>query len=139
VTLKGAGTLLALLTPVIAIAAQKSEPLPQPFPPPTTYSAPTPAPMAPPVNPGPAVVPPAGLSPLLAQPGPVYPMPERAAPAYPPAPTPGPIDQQKMQAYRNSLLGQQRRLERQGVSPDSQRGREIQQQLDQTNGLPAAR
>ena len=103
---------------------------PGPLPPPTIYSAPTPAPLAPPINPGPAVVPPAGLSPLLTEPGPIYPMPQREGPAYPPPPTPGPIDQQKMQSYRNGLRDQQWQLQRQGVSPDSERSREIQQQLN---------
>ena len=87
--------------------------------------------MAPPINPGPAVVPPAGLSPLLTEPGPIYRMPERESPSYSPPPTPGPIDQQKMQFYRNGLLDQQRQLERSGVSPGSERSREIQQQLNQ--------
>jgi hypothetical protein len=40
------------------------------------------------------------------------------------------IDQQKMQFYRNGLLDQQRQLERSGVSPGSERSREIQQQLN---------
>jgi hypothetical protein len=57
-------------------------------------------------------------------------MPERESPSYPPPP-PGPIDQQKMQFYRNGLLDQQRQLERSGVSPGSERSREIQQQLNQ--------
>jgi len=52
-------------------------------------------------------------------------------PAYPPPQLPGPVGQQNMQAYRNSLLGQQWQLERSGVSPDSERSREIQQQLSQ--------
>ena len=46
---------------------------PVPLPGPTVYSAPTPAPLAPPINPGAAAVPPAGLSPLLTEPGPIYP------------------------------------------------------------------
>ncbi len=103
---------------------------PVPLPSPTIYSAPTPAPLVPPINPGPAVVPPAGLSPLLAEPGPIYPMPQREGPAYPTPPTPGPIDQQKMQSYRNGLHDQQWQLQRQGVSPGSERSREIQQQLN---------
>jgi hypothetical protein len=104
---------------------------PVPLPPPTTYSAPTPAPLAPPINPGPAVVPPAGLSPLRTEPGPIYPRPERVGPAYPPPQLPGSVGQQNMQSYRNSLLGQQWQLERGGVAPDSERSREIQQQLNQ--------
>jgi len=101
------------------------------MPPPTVYSAPTPAPLAPPINPGPAVVPPAGLSPLLTEPGPVYPSPERASPAYPSPPLPGPIGQQNMRSYRNNLQQQQWQRERSGVTPDSERSREIQQQLNE--------
>ena len=93
---------------------------------------PTPAPLAPPINPGSAAAPPTGLSPLLTQPGPVFPNCPPSEPAsYPPQQLPGPIDQQKMQAYRNELRGQQWQLQRQGVSPGSQYSREIQQQLNQ--------
>jgi hypothetical protein len=56
---------------------------------------------------------------------------ERESPSYPPSPTPGPIDQQKMQFHRNGLLDQQRKLERSGVCPGSERSREIQQQRNQ--------
>jgi hypothetical protein len=89
-----------------------------------------PAPLPPPTNPGYAAAPPNGLSPLLTRPGPVYQLPSPAGPAYPPPQLPGPVDQQKMQAYRNTLLGQQWQLQQQGVSPDSERSREIQQQLN---------
>ena len=99
---------------------------------PTIYSAPTPAPLAPPINPGPATVPSAGLSPLLTEPGPVYPTPEQAMPAYPATPLPGSIGQQNTQAYRNGLLQQQWERDRSGVNPGSERSREIQQQLNQT-------
>ncbi|MBV9199660.1 MAG: hypothetical protein JOY83_08000 [Alphaproteobacteria bacterium] len=115
----------------IANAAAQTKVLPAPLSPPTIYSAPTPAPLAPPINPGPAVVPPAGLSPLLTEPGPVYPAPERAMPAYPSPQLPGPTGQQNLQSYRNNLLDQQWQLERSGVSPSSERGREVQQQLNQ--------
>ena len=98
---------------------------------PTIYSAPTPAPLAPPINPGPAVVPPAGLSPLLTEPGPAYATPEQAMPAYPSPQLPGPVGQQNMQSYRNNLLDQQWQRDRNGVSPGSERSREIQQQLNQ--------
>jgi hypothetical protein len=98
---------------------------------PTIYSAPTPAPTAPLINPGPAVAPPAGLSPLLTEPGPLYSTPERAMPAYPSPQFPGPTGQQNMQSNRNNLLDQQWQLERSGVSPGSERSREIQQQLNQ--------
>jgi len=103
------------------------------MPAPTIYSRPTPAPLAPPVNPGPAVVPPAGLSPLLTEPGPVFPPPQRAMPVYPSLQLPGPVGQQNMQAYRNRLLRQQWERERSGISPGSERSREIQQQLNQTS------
>src|SRR5690348_4032198 len=116
----------------IAGAAAQTKGLPGPLPSsPTIYSAPSPAPLAPPINPGPAVVPPAGLSPLLAEPGPVYPSPGQAMPAYPSPQFPGPTGQQNVQSYRNNLLDQHWQLERSGVSPGSERSREIQQQLNQ--------
>jgi len=77
------------------------------------------------------VAPPAGLSPLLAQPGLASPALRLRGPSYPASPNPAPVDQQKVQGYRNDLLGQRWQLERQGVSPDNQRYREIQQQLNQ--------
>jgi hypothetical protein len=106
--------------------------MPLSMPGPTIYSAPTPAPVAPPINPGPATVPSAGLSPLLSEPGPVSSTPEPGMPAYPATQLPGPIGQQNTQAYRNGLLQQQWQLDRSGVSPGSERSREIQQQLNQT-------
>jgi hypothetical protein len=90
----------------------------------------SPAPLPPPINPGYAAAPANGLSPLLSQPGPVYELPAPAAPSYPPPQLPGPIDNQKVQAYRNNLYSQQWLLQRQGVSPSSQYSREIQQQLN---------
>ncbi len=96
-------------------------PLPAPAP-----AATTPAPLAPPINPGYAAAPPSGLSPLLTQPGPVYLLPQPPSPSYPQPQLPGPIDQQKMQAYRNDLRAQQW----QGLTPGSQRSVEIQQQLN---------
>ena len=128
-TPQSAGVLFALVSAATAAGAQTKAPVPQP--PPTVYTAPTPAPLAPPTNPGPAVAPPSGLSPLLAQPGPVFPTLRQPGPSYPASPNPAPVDQQKMQGYRNDLLGQRWQLERQGVSPDNQRYREIQQQLNQ--------
>jgi hypothetical protein len=115
----------------IASAAAQTKGLPQRLPSPTVFTAPTPAPLAPPINPGPAVVPPAGLSPLLTEPGPVFPTPQRATPAYPSLQLPGPTGQQNMQSYRNDLLDQQWQRERSGISPGSERSREIQQQLNQ--------
>ena len=124
---------LALLA-AAAVTAADAAGLPGPVPTlaPTIYSAPTPAPLAPPINPGTAVVPPAGLSPLLTEPGPIYSTPEREMPAYPSPRYPGSIGEQNTQAYRNRLLQQQWQLERNGVSPGSERSREIQQQLNQT-------
>jgi hypothetical protein len=130
-TAKIIGILLAALFGVAGanVAAQTRGPVPTLAP--TIYSAPTPAPLAPPINPGPAVVPPAGLSPLLTEPGPVYQTPEQAMPAYPSPQLPGPTGQQNMQSYRNNLLDQQWQLDRSGVNPGSERSREIQQQLNQ--------
>jgi hypothetical protein len=127
--LRTAGIIFALAGLTSAAGAQSRGPVP--LPPTTIYSAPTPAPLAPPINPGPAVVPPAGLSPLLTEPGPIYPLPEREGPSYPPPPTPGPIDQQKTQSYRNSLYDRQWQRDRKGINPGSERSREIQQQLNQ--------
>jgi hypothetical protein len=128
---KIAGILFALVE--VTSAAAQTRRLPIPTLSPTIYSRPTPAPLAPPVNPGPAVVPPAGLSPLLTEPGPVFPPLQRAMPVYPPLQLPGPVGQQNLRAYRNSLLGQQWQRERSGISPGSERSREIQQQLNQTS------
>jgi hypothetical protein len=130
VTAKTVLVWLAMLAGLTNAAAQ-TKGLLGPVPPVTVYSAPTPAPLAPPINPGPAMVPPAGLSPLLTEPGPIYPTPERAMPTYPPPPLPGPTGQQNMQSYRNDLLSRQWRRERNGVNPGSERSREIQQQLNQ--------
>jgi hypothetical protein len=104
--------------------------LPAPSTPPSAYIAPTPAPLAPPTNLGPAVAPPDGLSPLLSQPGPISPAP-RAGPSYPAATYPSPLGQQQMQSYRSDLLSQRWQLEHQGVNPDNERYRELQQQLNQ--------
>src|SRR6201993_2436227 len=73
--------LLAMVIGSTGAVGQTKGPIPLPGP--TIYSAPTPAPLAPPINPGPAVVPPAGLSPLLTEPGPIYPRAEQSVPAYP--------------------------------------------------------
>ena len=126
-----ASLLVVLLCAAVPAGAQTKGRSPVPEPPLTVYSAPTPAPLAPPTNPGPAVAPPSGLSPLLAQPGPLFPVPRLRGPSYPASPNPAPLDQQKIQGYRNDLLGQRWQLERQGVSPSSERYREIQQQLNQ--------
>jgi hypothetical protein len=96
-------------------------------PPPTPI---TPAPIPPPINPGYAATPSNGLSPLLTEPGPFYQLSQPPSPAYPPPQLPGPIDQQKMQSYRNDLRAWQWQSQSQGVSPDSIRGREIWRQLN---------
>jgi hypothetical protein len=119
--LASASAVAAALPPAVQ---QQFLPLPGPVPVPTT-----PAPLAPPINPGYAVAPPVGLSPILTQPGPAFPLPQTVNPSYPPLPLPGPIDQQKLQSYRSSLRAQQRELQQQGIGPATQRAREIQQQL----------
>ena len=126
-----AGGVAAALIALAGAAFAQRGGMPVPTLGPTIYSAPTPAPLAPPINPGPATVPPAGLSPLLTEPGPVYATPEQAMPAYPATPLPGPIGQQNTQAYRNGLLQQQWERDRSGVNPGSERSREIQTQLNQ--------
>lgn len=98
---------------------------------PTTPPTPiTPAPIPPPINPGYAATPSNGLSPLLTEPGPFYQLSQPPSLAYPPPQLPGPIDQQKMQSYRNDLRAQQWQLQSQGVSPNSSGSREIEQQLN---------
>jgi hypothetical protein len=132
VIFKISGLVLAALVGVSGAAVAQTRGLPVPTSlAPTIYSAPTPAPMAPPINPGPATVPPAGLSPLLTQPGGVGPDADQTMPAYPATQLPGPTGEQNMQAYRNSLLQQQWQLDRSGVGQYSERHREIQQQLNQ--------
>jgi hypothetical protein len=131
VTLKITGLFFATMAVMTSTAVAQTRGLPLPMTPPTIYSAPTPAPNPPPINPGPATVPPSGLSPLLTQPGPVAPGADASMPAYPAPRLPGPTGEQNLQAYRNSLLQQQWQLDRAGVSPDSERSREIQQQLNQ--------
>jgi hypothetical protein len=87
--------------------------------------------MAPPISAAPTPTPPDGLSPLLSQPSSIFRIPERAGPSYPASPVPAPVDQQKMQSYRNELINQRFQLDRQGVSPGNERYREIQRQLNQ--------
>jgi hypothetical protein len=137
VTPQAAVVLFGVICAATAAGAQTKGPMPQPPlaltapAPPTFHLAPTPVPLAPPTNPGPAVVPPDGLSPLLTQPNLLFPGPRRAGPTYPASPVPAPIDQQKTQTYRNDLLNQRFQLDRQGVSPENARYREIQRQLNQ--------
>jgi hypothetical protein len=52
-------------------------------------------------------------------------------PAYPSPQLPGPTGEQNKQSYRNNLFDQRWQLERNGVSPSSERSREVEQQLNQ--------
>jgi hypothetical protein len=125
----GASFFLLPVMWVGATAAQLHRPVF--LPPPVIAPAPSPAPLAPPINPGAAPAPAPSLSPILTQPGPLLTIPERAAPSYPETQYPGPVDQQKLRAYRKGLEQEQRRRDRAGVSPATERSREIQQQLNQ--------
>ncbi|HEX3537013.1 MAG TPA: hypothetical protein VHU15_09615 [Stellaceae bacterium] len=91
-----------------------------------------PTPLAPPVSPTPVPAPPSPLSPILTNPGlALTPYAPRAV--APSGASVSPLNQQQMQSYRNDLIGQQRALEQQGVSPASPQYRDIQQQLNQLN------
>jgi hypothetical protein len=129
-----AALIVAATTPAgaqsIALTTAQTR-LPPPSTPPTAHFAPTPAPLAAPNNPGPAIAPPSGLSPLLSQPGSIFSTLPRAGPSYPAAAYLTPLGQQQMQSYRSDLLSQRWQLEQQGVSPDNERYRELQQQLNQ--------
>ena len=115
----------------IASAAAQTKGLPGPLPAPTIYSAPTPAPMAPLINPGPAVAPPAGLSPLLTEPGPVYSTPERAMPAYPSPQFPGPTGQQEYAVESQQFARPAVAARAQRRQPGKRTQSRIQQQLNQ--------
>ena len=92
-----------------------------------------PAPTPPPVSSGPPQPPGSSLSPILTQPW-LAQQPFRLSPTAPAPSSSAPLDQQKMQSYRNDLIGQQRALEQQGVSPGADQYRTNQQQLNQLNG-----
>lgn len=92
----------------------------------------TAAPVAPPASPGIAPAPSSSLSPILTQPSLVQQPFGRAAAPAPVQTAPAPIDQQKMQAYRNGLITEQRALEQQGGF-GSEQYRAVQQQLNQLN------
>ena len=128
---QAAGMVLVLVGASTAVTTQTRGPMPQLLPSPKVYVAPTPTPQAPPIGAAPAPTPTNGLSPLLTQPGPLFEPPERASASPSPGAVPGPIDQQKMQSYRNDLINQRFQLDRRGVSPGNERYREIQQQLNQ--------
>ena len=128
----GKALFLAVLTGLSAPAcAAVQTALPQILPIPGTVPvSPTPAPIPPPINPGYVASPPDGLSPILSESVPVYQLPQESNPSYPPPQLPGPIDQQKMQAYRNDLRAQQYQFQSQGLATSSILGREIQRQLN---------
>jgi hypothetical protein len=134
--MRRAAAVLALTLTIVASAADPADAviqttLPQLlFTPTNPPPAPTPAPIPPPINPGYAATPQNGLSPILTEPNPLFGPPQPPSLTYPPPQLPGPIDQQKMDAYRNALRAQQWQLQPQGLSPDSWRAREIQQQLN---------
>jgi len=92
-----------------------------------------PNPMAPPVSSAPPPAPSSTISPILTQPG-LAQQPFHASPAAPAPQALAPVDQQKMQSYRNGLIIQQQQLERQGIGLGSDQYRTIQQQLNQLNG-----
>jgi hypothetical protein len=130
---RAAGAVLALA--IVAGGAASANaviqtPLPQFLPLPAPTSPPTPAPLAPPINPGYAAAPADGLSPILHESVPLYQLPQPSAPSYPAPQLPGPIDQQKLQAYRNGLVSQQWQLQSQGLSPGSTLSRQILQRLN---------
>jgi len=131
VRLQAAGLLFGLISAANAAGVQSKSALPQPSPAPTVYVVPTPTPQAPPIAAAPAPTPAVGLSPLLTQPSAIYRTPELVSPSYAPIPFPAPVDQQKMQSYRNDLIIQRFQLDRQSVNPGTERYREIQRQLNQ--------
>jgi hypothetical protein len=93
----------------------------------------TPTPLAPPVASPPPQAAPSTLSPVLTNPRIVQTPYGRTT-----APTTGtsgmsPLDQQKLQSYRGDLTSQQRALENQGASVNSEAYRNVQQQLNQLN------
>jgi hypothetical protein len=99
----------------------------------TAIAQTTPSPLAPPVSPTPVPASPSPLSPILTNPGLAL-QPYAPRVASPGNPSASPLNQQQMQSYRNDLIGQQRALDQQGVSPGSPQYRDIQQQLNQLNG-----
>src|SRR3954453_2166433 len=92
-----------------------------------------PNPMPPPVSPALPPAPSSSVSPILTQPW-LAQQPYRSSPAGPAPQALAPGEQQKMQAYRNGLIGQQRALESQGIGLGSEQYRAVQQQLNQLNG-----
>jgi hypothetical protein len=124
------GLSVALLATPRPANALIQTPLPQLLPIPAITPPPTPAPLAPPINPGYAAAPSDGLSPILSHSVPLYELPQASPPAYPAPQLPGPIDQQKLQAFRNGLVFQQWQLQSQGLSPSTTSSREILQQLN---------
>jgi hypothetical protein len=129
-------TLLMLTFGVVAVPAAGAQPQRpvQLLPLPGIAPAWTPAPLTPPINPGPAVAPPGGLSPILSQPGPLFPPPASASPSYRPPSLPGPIDQQKLRAYHNELRDRQWQRDRDSLNPDTGRSGAIRRQPQPPDG-----
>jgi hypothetical protein len=92
----------------------------------------SPAPLAPPINPGYAPEASVGISPILTEPSPIYELPQQQpTTAYPAPQLPGPVDQQKMTAYSNALRSQQWQMQSRGVPlGGTYRGREILEQMN---------
>jgi hypothetical protein len=112
-------TIVAIVLLIAGITTANAQIVPTPVPPPVSSATPPP--------PG------SSLSPILTQPW-LAQQPFRASPAAPAPSSSAPLDQQKMQSYRNDLIGRQRALEQQGVSPGAEQYRTNQQQLNQLNG-----
>ncbi len=110
---------IAVMLILFATTAANAQTAPTPVPPPVSAVAPPP--------------PASSLSPILTQPW-LAQQPFRPTQAAPAPSSSAPLDQQKMQGYRNDLIGRQRALEQQGVSPGAEPYRTNQQQLNQLNG-----
>jgi hypothetical protein len=123
-------TLAAIAGGAVSANALIETPLPQFLPIPAPAVPPSPAPLAPPINPGFAHAETSAPSPILTTPGPLYELSQPSPPSYPAPQLPGPIEQQKLQTYRNSLVSQQWQLQSQGLSPSTTISREILQQLN---------
>jgi hypothetical protein len=94
----------------------------------------TPAPLSPPVASPPPLAPSSTLSPILTNPALAQRPFGRATTPAAGARALSPLDQQKLQSYRSDLTSQQRALENQGASVNSEQYRNVQQQLNQLNG-----
>ena len=112
-------TIAAIVLLIADMSMASAQIVPTPVPPPVSSAAPPP--------------PASNLSPILTQPW-LAQQPFRFYTPAPGAQSSAPLDQQKMQSYRSDLIGRQRALEQQGVSPGAEPYRTNQQQLNQLNG-----